>query len=150
MMRRKERPMKASDHPGLPLAKPERRSKQKRREERQLAEARDECRRVSFHRAGGRCEHCGEMLYYKTPNPFKLAHVHEEPPRSLGGDPTDPTCTVCVCWKCHEKITRHELDVILLFKGVTDISMRGLAEAAERVVKFQPRLPECTDHERYA
>lgn len=51
------------------------------------------------------------LLPSQARHEFEIANVHEEPPRSQGGDPTDSTITVCVCTFCHELITRNKIVV---------------------------------------
>lgn len=133
--------MKASDHPGLAFPKGETRARQKKREERQFTKARNLCRREVFKRAGGRCQACGRPLVLRPSRAehfLQIANVHEEPPRSLGGDPTNPQDCVCVCAQCHEEIRLNLLDVVFVRP---DLKARG-------PVEFQRRLPECRSHAR--
>ena len=37
----------------------------------------------------------------QTDNEFVCANVHELKRRGQGGDPCDPTNTICLCWRCH-------------------------------------------------
>lgn len=80
-----------------------------RKAEREWKKAREICRYKTFTRAHGCCEHCGQALKLHPKDArseFEIANIHEEPPRSLGGDPLDWTITVCLCCHCHERVTR--------------------------------------------
>ena len=91
-----------------PQPKPEARTKQKAREAREYRRARRRCREEVYERDGWRCRQCGCRVSIDVsvwaPN---FAHVHEEPPRSLGGDPTNPDECVLLCRLCHE--ARHAI-----------------------------------------
>jgi len=66
--------------------------------------ARDRCRGVVFRRDGGRCQQCHRPLVLtmkEAQHEFDVAHIHESPPRSLGGDPTNPDHCTTLCCQCH-------------------------------------------------
>lgn len=84
--------------------KPEPRAPQKARSDRVSREARARCVLAVFAREFGRCESCDRSVLHKNnphATPFNLGHVHEDPPRSLGGDPTDPNQAHLLCASCH-------------------------------------------------
>jgi len=103
------------DHrdPSLLFRKPEPRAATKKREERQADAARLACVIAVWERAKGRCEYCGAPVYTcqravaeATGAPVSdfwkvLGHVHEEIPRSRGGDPTNPDHCKLSCTGCH-------------------------------------------------
>lgn len=62
-----------------------------------------------FVRDGGRCRRCQEPLELKSDDPMRLANIHEEPRRSLGGDATNRQQCLVVCAVCHDLITRHKV-----------------------------------------
>lgn len=44
------------------------------------------------------------------------AHIHEEPPRSLGGDPLDPACCLTLTPIEHPFFTGHYVDAVIVDK----------------------------------
>jgi predicted restriction endonuclease len=89
----------------LMFPKPERRTKRIKRQEQERRVLRDACRRIVIARQHGRCYICGYYLGSRL-------HVHEVVPRSLGGDPHDPENCAGLCAHHHERITRHDLDLL--------------------------------------
>lgn len=90
------------------------REAKERAEDRATAKAREICRYKTFMRAEGCCERCGRSLVLRPSDArheFEIANVHEEPPRSLGGDPLDPSITVCLCCHCHELVTQGKIEI---------------------------------------
>ena len=91
-----------------PQPKGESRAKQKVRERREYRRARKRCREAVYERDGWRCRICLRAVSIDVstwaPN---FAHVHEDPPRSLGGDPTNPEDCVLLCRNCHMPNGRH-------------------------------------------
>jgi hypothetical protein len=90
------------------------RERAERRADAAETKARALCRYVTYMRAHGACEHCGQALVLRPKDArheFEIAHVHEEPPRSLGGDPLDPSITVLLCVFCHERVTHHRINI---------------------------------------
>ena len=83
--------------------KPEPLAKARRRQKRQAVTARALCIATVFTRDGSRCRVCQvpvlpmrDALYA-----WQVGHVHEHPPRSLGGDPHDPDGCLLLCTECH-------------------------------------------------
>jgi 5-methylcytosine-specific restriction endonuclease McrA len=80
------------------------RMRKQRAEERAYKVAREECRRITYERAGGCCEWCGKPLVLKPSearHAFEIAHIDEKIMRSKGGDPTNPDNCRCLCAECH-------------------------------------------------
>ena len=77
-------------------------------------------RRRTHHRAhiydldGESCRCCRRHLLLRTSDPFQLAQIHEEPPRSQGGDPLNAQQTITLCARCHDLRTtnRIRLDIM--------------------------------------
>lgn len=114
MIRRKKRMRGASGFDGLAFPKGQFRTERKDREDRQFTKAREICRYKVFMWAGGCCEHCGVpliLLPSAAKHEYQIANIHEEPPRSQGGDPTNPFDCVCLCYKCSAK--RHALKLLI-------------------------------------
>ena len=66
-------------------------------------EARDRCRRIVYTREDGRCQGCGrDLALYRDDSGRPVGHVDEQPPRSRGGDPTDPDQCGLLCPACHQ------------------------------------------------
>jgi 5-methylcytosine-specific restriction endonuclease McrA len=89
--------------------------KAKRKEERQHEKARAICRLNVYNRAFGCCQRCGvplKLLPSQARHEFEIAHVHEEPARSLGGDPTNPRDCVCLCYKCHPLVQDGKVKIV--------------------------------------
>ena len=87
---------------GKAQPKPERRSKAKKRQEREQRLSRRQCRAIVFARAKGRCERCGRQVTDDTePWRDERAHVNEKVPRSKGGSPYDPDNGELLCRPCH-------------------------------------------------
>jgi hypothetical protein len=62
------------------------------------------CVWLVFQRERSRCERCQKrVLHASDPmaTPFTVGHVHEHPPRSLGGNPTHPDDCHLYCAACH-------------------------------------------------
>lgn len=109
------------------FVKPEQvaREARERRADRLFEKERRLCRYVTFMRAHGHCQRCGRplvLLPSAAKHEFEIGHVHEEPPRSKGGDPTDPSITVLVCYFCHDMITTNKIMVVW---NVPDIRALG-------------------------
>jgi hypothetical protein len=83
--------------------KPEAHAKVKARQLRTYARDRQACVVAVWTRAQHRCEQCHQWVLKpsETDQPLSVGHVHEDPPRSRGGDPTDPASCVLLCVKCH-------------------------------------------------
>ena len=84
--------------------KPEPIARQKARADRAYAKARARCVLTVFMRERARCETCKRIVRHKDDprvTEFNIGHVHEDPPRSLGGDPLDPNQCHLHCNKCH-------------------------------------------------
>lgn len=98
--------------PLVPQPKPERavRKAATRRQARTFRLTRAQVRTIVFDRAKGHCERCGRAVSFDV-HPYKDDHaeVHEDPPRSLGGDPLDPAGCLLTCKICHMKA--HKLRV---------------------------------------
>ena len=59
-------------------------------------------RRIVFLREKGTCERCHVPVSFDVYAwADNRAEVHEEPPRSLGGDPYDPKQCHLLCHRCH-------------------------------------------------
>jgi hypothetical protein len=89
-----------------------------KRREGELKERREVTRPTVLKRDGFRCRCCGQRD--SSTDFFKGAarwlEVHEEPPRSLGGDPLNPADCITLCQTfdgdgCHGKATRHTLRI---------------------------------------
>lgn len=92
----------------------EEQAREERRKKREFEKKREIVRYKTFMRASGCCENCGRALVLKPSaarHEFEIANVHEEPPRSRGGDPLDVTITVCLCCHCHERVTRNRIGI---------------------------------------
>lgn len=63
--------------------------------------ARRRCRLSVWTREQGRCQGCAREVVLSYRASGWLAHVDEQPPRSRGGDPTDPSGCVLLCAECH-------------------------------------------------
>jgi len=99
------------------IGKGESRDAKVAREEREFSKAREIARCVAYKRAGGCCQRCGTRLVLqpsKARHEFEIAHAHEEPPRSKGGDPTNPRDIVILCFKCHDQVTTKKLAVVFV------------------------------------
>jgi hypothetical protein len=76
----------------------------------QDARARKLCVETVWARENARCQnpHCRRYLVRPNDayalNADNVGHVHEEPPRSRGGDPHNPDHCVLVCNACHERL----------------------------------------------
>lgn len=84
--------------------KPEPWKNVKARRRRERIQRRRDCRAEVFKRDGGRCTRCRRPLHLHlkdAAHEFDVAHIHELKMRSKGGDPTDPTNCVTLCYKCH-------------------------------------------------
>ena len=86
-----------------------------KRREAELKERREVTRPGVLRRDGYRCRACGAAQ--GSPPIPRWLEVHEEPPRSLGGNPTDPADCITMCQTlngdgCHGKATRHVLRII--------------------------------------
>lgn len=87
------------------IPKPEPRAKEKARKKRQADAARAACVKAVWARAEHRCESCGKYVR----EPFggwarffgEIGHVHERVSRARGGDPTDPSNCLLLCFDCH-------------------------------------------------
>jgi 5-methylcytosine-specific restriction endonuclease McrA len=78
------------------------RKAKKRKAERQFALTRAQVRAIVMDREKGCCERCGRKVDFDVaPYLDHHAEVHEDPPRSLGGDPLDPKQCVLLCRSCH-------------------------------------------------
>jgi hypothetical protein len=89
----------------------------KARADRVWAKRRQLARYEAFQHFKGCCAHCGvplKLLVSQARHEFEIAHAHEEPPRSLGGDPLDPHCIVIVCYKCHGMATHGSPRLIII------------------------------------
>jgi hypothetical protein len=92
------------------------RKKAKAKEDRAFATARKKCREHVYARDGRRCRACGKI----PRGGFEWLEVHEEPPRSRGGDPLNPACCLLLCNPngCHDQRTRgtgeNKLAIIIL------------------------------------
>jgi len=76
-------------------------------------EAREACVRAVLLRENARCVTCRARLKHATDptaTESNVGHVHEITSRALGGDPTDPTNCVLLCWRCHPQA--HRLQVV--------------------------------------
>jgi hypothetical protein len=100
------------NYDGLPYGKGERRADAKRRRGASLERRRRECRVATWQRARARCENprcrrfCVLPEVASSPAQDNVGHVHEEPFRSRGGDPTDPRRCVLACNVCHDGLHR--------------------------------------------
>mgnify|MGYP001567248964 CR=1 FL=1 len=77
------------------------RTQEQRLDRHRLAMLRHLHRSSIYQLDGGRCRCCGTAVLLASDDPFRLGHVHEEPPRSLGGDPLNPAQTLLLCARCH-------------------------------------------------
>ena len=86
------------------LQKPERaaRKAKTRRAERKFTLTRAQVRQRVFDREKGRCQRCRRKVSFDVAAwKDERAQVHENPPRSLGGDPLDPAQCELTCRACH-------------------------------------------------
>lgn len=80
-----------------------------RRRARTESRKRKACVAAVWERERGRCinpECHRECIHPKdaiSPAQENVGHVHEEPPRSLGGDRTDPKACALLCNVCHDR-----------------------------------------------
>lgn len=68
--------------------------------------ARKACVSAVFARESSKCEACHRVVLHCQQHGvtiFNAGHVHEEPHRSLGGDPTDPGHCHLLCPQCHHE-----------------------------------------------
>lgn len=102
----------------MPFPKPEPRARVKARQDRRQQLARRACvdavwRRASIHSdaSWALCEWCNQTVFrvWATDRPLQVGHVHELTPRSVGGDPTDPTGCVLLCVSCHAKAHKQKV-----------------------------------------
>lgn len=86
-----------------PVPKPEPRAKAKAREQRRRVMVRRAVRETVYARESWRCQRCGRRVRLDVPEwAPNFAEVHEDPPRSLGGDPLDERCCILLCKLCHQ------------------------------------------------
>lgn len=98
----------ASNCPDLAL--PKRNLKKERSQKTgQWLRDRNACRRQVYFRDGKQCRVCGITIARLAD-----AEIHEEPPRSLGGDATDPHDCVTLCPQCHRE--RHDGKLLLTYE----------------------------------
>lgn len=67
-------------------------------------------------RDGYRCRACGASGFSEPRATLMWLEVHEEPPRSLGGDPNDPADCITLCATldgdgCHQRRTNHKMTI---------------------------------------
>lgn len=55
-----------------------------------------------------RCRSCR-----RRPTPWTALEVHEEPPRSQGGDPLNEKECISLCHECHKKRTLNEMSLTI-------------------------------------
>ncbi len=101
------------------LAKPAKGTikRNKQRDDRDHKRAREKCRLEVFTADRGRCRRCDKKVWLKpsqAPHELRIANIHEWPPRSLGGDDTNPLQCITFCGDCHPLFTEHKLDIVAL------------------------------------
>lgn len=109
---RRKTPLKAG-------AAPVRRTAVRRMSDRkraEVAERRDVTRPGVLRRDGYRCRACGASGFCRPRVTAMWLEVHEEPPRSRGGDPTDPADCITMCATldgdgCHQRRTAGKLRI---------------------------------------
>lgn len=98
----------ASNCPDLAL--PKGNSKKERSQKTgQWLRARNACRRQVFFRDGHKCRACGITIAR-----LQDAEIHEEPPRSIGGDAIDPHDCLTLCPQCHKE--RHDRKILFVYE----------------------------------
>lgn len=78
-----------------------------RKQDREQLTARDRLRRSIYQKDQGKCRCCGRRVFLKiaeAPHVLAVGQVHEWIPRSLGGDPLEPTNCLLLCSECHPKV----------------------------------------------
>jgi 5-methylcytosine-specific restriction endonuclease McrA len=101
-----------------------------------------------YQRDGGLCRcPCRRPLKLETENPFDLAHANEILPRSLGGDPLDPTNICLLAPECHEQFTHGRAGARLEIEATTRLGAHGLLlfrgelASGRRLVEDYPSWP---------
>lgn len=77
---------------------------------------RDVTRPGVLRRDGSRCRSCGYMPAVPQQARLRWLEVHEEPPRSLGGNPNEPADCITLCATldgsgCHQRRTAGKLKI---------------------------------------
>tara|TARA_Y100000310_G_scaffold98201_2_gene95962 strand:- start:622 stop:1002 length:381 start_codon:yes stop_codon:yes gene_type:complete len=96
------------------IPKPTRRKKQRRQSAVVRAKLRAVHRKTIWNLDGRRCRCCRRPVHLTTDRWWVLANIHEEPPKSIGGDSLNPEGTICLCPGCHSKVTSHEYRIRFL------------------------------------
>ena len=101
---------------GIPKPQRADRKAAKHQVERVQRKTRAVVRKIVYLRERGTCERCRIAVSFDVYAwADNRAEVHEEPPRSLGGDPYDPDQCHLLCRKCHQSgpsgshITRQQM-----------------------------------------
>lgn len=84
----------------------ERTATKAKKETRQRFVERTKCREIVYRREKMTCQDCTKQCKHPRecwPGDPDMAHVHEEPPRSIGGDPLNPDDCRLLCGACHRK-----------------------------------------------
>ena len=94
--------------PATPKHQLRTRQQDKARQARQDAKARRLCVDAVWQRADSHCEECRAVVYRPGSCVVwtRYGHVHEVQPRSLGGDPHDPSNCLLLCVRCHGEAHR--------------------------------------------
>ena len=96
------------------IPKPARRKTQRRQSAVERAKLRAAHRKTIWNLDGRRCRCCRRPVHLTTDRWWVLANIHEEPPKSLGGDLLNPEQTITLCPTCHGKVTSHEYRIQFL------------------------------------
>lgn len=111
---RRKTPLKSGSAQALRRTRVRPMSDRKRAE---VQQRRDVTRPVVLRRDGQRCRACGWGASSLWAADTRWLEVHEEPPRSLGGDPTNPADCITLCCLytgegCHQRRTRGALKIV--------------------------------------
>lgn len=69
-------------------------------------------RAEAYERDGGRCRACQCLLDLNSDNPWRHANINENPPRSLGGNPTNRRQVLTLCKRCHSLFSEGQLNYV--------------------------------------